>query len=176
MSRDSSDRLTELSSELATILEGRIQELMGAMKSAEQTTRKIVSTEMEIARYQQLQVSLAGEMTDIDRDVTALRGRSDEVRAQHAGLSEERERLREQVARQEREVREADAGIEDGRSRLRSLDDEAETLRRENNDLKGKIRTLEENVGRMRKLKEELMMSISGLSAQMSALNLGTKE
>lgn len=171
-----SDRLTQISTELAGILETRIQELMAAMRQAEQTTRQIVSTEMEIGRYRQLQESLGGEIGALQGELETLRARAEEVRDQHGGLTEERDRVRELVNRQEREVREADVQIEEGRTRLRSLEDEAEVLRRENADLKTKIRTLEENVGRMRKLKEELMLSISGLTAQMSALNIGSKE
>lgn len=176
MSSQTADRLNEISSELSSILEARIQELMEAMRKAEQATRQIVSTEMEIARYQQLHESLGGEISTLTGELGSLRARAEEVRGQHTGLTEERDRVRELVNRQERDVREADAQIEEGRARLRSLEEEADVLRRENADLKAKIKTLEENVGRMRKLKEELMMSISGLSAQMTALNIGTKD
>lgn len=176
MSSQTTDRLNEISNELSSILEARIQELMEAMRKAEQATRRIVSTEMEIGRYTQLQESLGGEISGLTGELGSLRTRAEEVRSQHAGLTEERDRVRELVSRQERDVREADAQIEEGRARLKSLEEEAEVLRRENADLKAKIRTLEENVGRMRKLKEELMMSISGLTAQMTALNIGSKE
>jgi chromosome segregation ATPase len=176
MGNETTDRLNQISAELAGILEARIQELMAAMKAAEQATRQVVSTEMEIGRYRQLQDTLAAEVVELSRDMGGLRTRAEEVRGQHVGLVAERDRLRDQVARTEREVREADGQIEDQRARLRALEEEGEALRRENNDLRSKIKTLEENVGRMRKLREELMMSISGLSQQMAALNLGSKE
>jgi chromosome segregation ATPase len=176
MASDTTDRLNQISSELASILEARVQELLTAMKAAEQATRQVVSTELEIQRYQQLQASLSVDMGELNRQVDVLRSRADEVRVQHSGLVGERDRLREQVDRFEREVREADAQIEDQRARMRKLEEESDALRNENNDLRGKIKTLEENVARMRKLREELMMSISGLSQQMAALNIGAKE
>ncbi|MDP2306037.1 MAG: hypothetical protein Q8P18_08415 [Pseudomonadota bacterium] len=176
MATESSDRLNQISVELAGILEARIQELMVAMKGAEQATRQVVSSEMEISRYRQLEESLTAEITELRVEMEALGARVDEVRTQHTGLLGERDRLRDQVERTEREVREADAQIEDQRGRMRHLEEESEALRRENTDLKGKLRTLEENVGRMRKLREELMLSMSGLSQQMQALNIGAKE
>jgi chromosome segregation ATPase len=176
MASESTDRLNQISAELAGILESRIQELLGAMKAAEQATRQVVSTEMEIQRYQQLQEGLRSEMADLGQQTDALRARADEVRAQHTGLTSERDRLRDQVDRFERDVRESDAQIEEQRGRLRGLEEESESLRRENTDLRTKIKTLEENVVRMRKLREELMMSISGLSQQMASLNIGAKE
>lgn len=176
MASDSSDRLNEISSELAGILESRIQELMTAMKAAEQATRQVVTTELEIARYRQLQENLSGELGEIGGEMETLRARAEDVRAQHGALVTERDRLRENVERAERDVRETDAQIEGHRSRMRGLEEESESLRRENNDLRGKIRTLEENVVRMRTLREELMMSISGLSQQMAALSIGAKE
>ena len=48
MVTDTSSRLNEISSELASILEARIQELAAAMKASEQATRQIVATELEI--------------------------------------------------------------------------------------------------------------------------------
>jgi chromosome segregation ATPase len=176
MSTDNADRLSQISAELAGILEGRISELMAAMRAAEQNTRKIVSTELEIARYRQLEGTLSTEMGELAREVKALESRLGEVRMQHSTLVEERDRLREQVSRLERDVRSADSQIEESRTRLRSLEEESEALRRENGELKGKTRTLEENVARMRKLKEELMTSLSGLTQQMSSLNLGAKD
>ncbi len=173
---NTNDRLDQITVELQALLEARIQELTGAMRVAERTTRQIVTTEVEIQRARATQETLAGEMAELERDHGGIRARADEVRAQHESLVTERKRLREALQTREREVREADAEIDESRRRLANLEDEAESLRRENNDLKSKIRTLEENVVRMRKLKEELMMSISGLSQQMAALNLGSKD
>lgn len=176
MATENSDRLNQISAELAGILESRIQELMAAMKGAEQATRQVVSTEMEISRYRRLQETLSAEITDLHAETEALSLRTDEVRAQHGTLVGERDRLRDQVDRSERDVREADAQIEDQRGRVRNLEEESDALRHENTDLKSKLRTLEENVARMRRLREELMLSMSGLSQQMASLNLGAKE
>src|SRR3990172_8570896 len=101
MSSDIGARLNEISAELNGLLEARIAELTTALKGAEQVTRQIVSTEMEITRYRQLQDSLGGEMGDLKRELGALRARADEVRSQHGGLITEREKLRGEVARLE---------------------------------------------------------------------------
>jgi prefoldin subunit 5 len=42
--------------------------------------------------------------------------------------------------------------------------------------MRSKIRTLEENVAKMKQLKEELTQSISALTQQMASLNLGGKD
>ncbi|MEC8423281.1 MAG: hypothetical protein VX000_05860, partial [Myxococcota bacterium] len=55
-------------------------------------------------------------------------------------------------------------------AQTRGLEAEQDELRSENASLKTKLKTLEENISRMQRLKEELMSSISGLTAQMSGL------
>jgi prefoldin subunit 5 len=42
--------------------------------------------------------------------------------------------------------------------------------------MRGKIKTLEENVAKMKKLKDELAQSISALTQQMASLNLDGKD
>jgi chromosome segregation ATPase len=169
-------RISEITAELQTILERRLTELGTAMKSAEGVTRQIVSAEMEITRYKQLQDSLGGEMGDVKRELGALRARADEVRSQHGGMLGEREKLRGEVAKLEQDAREGGGETERLRARSRALEDECEQLRKETERERVKIKALEDNVQKMRKLKEELMQSISGLSAQMASLNLSSKE
>lgn len=173
MPPDQGSRLAEISAELKQILEVRIAELTTAMRSAEQTTRQVVSAEMEIARYKELTESLGTEMGDLKRELTALRARAEDVRGQHGGLASERDSLRSEVHRLEREVRESDGEAERLRARARTLEEEGETLRRENDSLKYRIKSFEDNIARMRKLKEELMMSLSGLTAQAASLQSG---
>lgn len=173
MSNEVGNRLNEISTELASILEVRIAELTNAMKSAEQVTRQIVSTEMEISRYRQLQDSLGGELGDLKRELGALRARADEVRSQHGGMLSEREKVREELARAERDAREAGVEAERSRTKVKELESETAVLKKENDGLQGRLKNLEESVARMRKLKEELMQSMTGLSKEMSNLNLG---
>jgi len=108
MASDTSERLNEISRELQDLLQVRITELTSSMRGAEQVTRQIVTAEVEIARYRQMQEQLEGE-----RD----------------------------------------------------------TLKTETAEMQTRVRTLQENVGKMRKLKEELLASLSGLHQQMSTLN-----
>ncbi len=176
MPSETTQRLNEISAELAALLEARIQELASAMKAAESATRQIVSTEMEIARYRQSHVNLSGEIVSLEREMEAVRTHANEIGEQVGTLTTERDRLRSEVARREREVREADAEIQKLQARSRGLEEEGDTLRQENQDLRGKTQTLQENVTRMKKLKEELMLSISGLTQQMGNLHLGNKE
>jgi chromosome segregation ATPase len=170
MSTDVGNRLSEINAELSSILEARIQELSTAMRGAEQVTRQVVSTEMEIARFRQLGDSLSAEIGDLKREVSALRARADEVRAQHGGLITDRERLRAEVDRMERDLREGDGEATALRSRARALESESDGLKKETGELKSKIKAMEEGVAKMRKLKEEQMLI---LSQQMAALNLG---
>ena len=66
----------------------------------------------------------------------------------------------------EREIREFDGEVERSRQQIVALEAEANALREENNALRTKVKTLEENITRMRRLKEELMNSVTGLAQQ----------
>ena len=169
-------RLQEINTELTSILETRIAELTAVMRAAEQTTRQIVATEIEIGRYRQIQGSTGPELEQLQSERQSLGLRVDELRADHSKLTQARDDARNEVLRLQQEQREFDGETEKLRAQQRSLEEESETLRRENNDFKSRIRTLEENIARMRKLKEEMMLSISGLTAQMSNLAMGNKE
>lgn len=165
MSNETADRLTQISDELKGILEARLQELAGAMRGAEQVTRQIVSTEMEISRYNQIASDTGSELTALRDAADDARKRADEVSKQRAGVVSEREAAREAVSRGEREVRELAAGVGDLRARQRSLELESESLRREAEEIAGRLKSAEENVARLRRLREELMQQMSLLSA-----------
>lgn len=169
MVTDSSSRINEISAELASILEAHISELNRAMKGAEQSTRQIVSTEMEIARYKQLQASMGPELSQLQTELEGLQARQNEAKAQVLQLSQGRDEARADLGRLHQALKDTEHENDSLRANVRKLEEESEVLRRENADLGHKLRTLEENVLRMRKLKEELLASISGLSQQMSA-------
>jgi chromosome segregation ATPase len=169
MSTPSADRLTQISTELAGILESRIQELVGAMKSAEQSTRQIVSTEMEIARYRQVAEALAGDRESIQKESEQLKARAEEARAEHAALVGERDRLRDEVTAAER-------ALTAQREENKGLQDAADALTKETGDLRSRSKALEENVVRMRKMREELLSGIGNLTRDMSQLGLGSKD
>ena len=176
MSEPASDRLEAISAELADILESRIQELMDVMRVTEATTRQVVSTELEIARSRAIQETLSAEMSALRAEVIELRARADAAQAQQAALLEERRTLRDSVALREREVRSLTTEVEDARRSQLNLGSEADSLRKENAELGGRVRTLDDNVTRLRILKNELVSSLTGLSQQMAELRLGGKE
>lgn len=166
-------RLQEINTELNAILEARIAELTASMRAAEQTTRQIVATEMEIGRYRQIQGSTGPELEQLQAERQTLAARADELRNDQVRLTQARDDARNEVLRLQQEHRELDGEAEKLRAQQRVLEEEGEALRRENNEIKIRIRTLEENIAKMKKLKEEMMMSFSGLTSQMSTL---TKE
>lgn len=146
MAKSSADRLNEISNELAGILEARIQELTSAMKGAEQTTRQIVATEMEIARYRQIVETMSGEVAGLQEEAASARKRAESARAAWTEAMSERDAARSEANR---------------------LDDQAEELRRESAELRAKAKALEESVSRMRKMRDDAMGSVSGLEQQL---------
>ena len=164
------DRLKEIQSELAAILEARLAALTESMRGTEGVTRRIVAAEIEIERHRSARTQLDAELSSLQADLSALTARSAEAQDGRRRLSAEREALAVQVEGVEREVREIDAETAKMRQKVGSLNEEADSLRAENSNLKMKLKTMEENITRMRRLKEELMSSISGLTAQMTGL------
>jgi|GEM_PF-2156003 len=164
------DRLQSIQEELNNILQERIAELQGAMSSAEETARQIVASELEAARVRQVREELDGRISGVQGDLDALKAQADEVRGAHGRAVTERDEIRQELKRLERETEEAEREVQTARIRTRKLEKESDSLRQENVELKLKLRTLEDNVGRMRKLREELLSSISSLSQQMSSL------
>lgn len=150
MSTPSADRLNEINTELQGLLEARIAELTAVMKTAETTTRTIVSTEMEIARYRHVVETLGGEVEGLQKEAGGLRARVDEARAQYAELAAERDRLRSETGR---------------------LHDQEESLRRETSELRGQVKSLEEAVSRLRRLKDESLAAVSDLRGRLDGKN-----
>jgi chromosome segregation ATPase len=169
MSTQSADRLNQISAELATLLEARISELVSAMKGAEQATRQIVSTEMEIARYRQVVEALTADRASIQKEATELGARAEAVRGEHAELVRGRDRLRDEVTAAER-------AITSQREQNRQLQVTADGLVKETDELRARVKTLEDNISRMRKMREELLSGIGNLTRDMSQLGLANKE
>ena len=168
MSTTSADRLNEISDELKSILDARLQELAKAMRGAEQVTRTIVSTEMEIGRYQQISADSGREMATLRREAEAARDEAERAGAHRAVLVGERDGAREAQATAERESRELAAQIADFRSRQTNFEREGEALRREAAELTTRVKTAEENVARLRRVRDELIQQMSALSMSTS--------
>ena len=164
MSTTSAERLNEISDELRSILDARPQELAVAMRGAEQVTRTIVSTEMEIGRYNQISADSGREMATLRRDAEAARDEAERAGAHRAVLVGERDAARESQATTERESREMTTQIADFRARHANLEREAEALRREAAELTTRVKTAEDNVARLRRVRDELIQQMSALS------------
>ncbi len=164
MSTATADRLNQISEELKSILETRLQELAGAMRGTEQATRQIVATEMEIARYTQITADSRVELAALKKDADEVRARAEEAGSHRNEIIAERDAARDGLARAEREARDAGTQVSDLRARLRGLELEGESLRREAEEISARVKSAEENVARLRKLREELMQQMSALS------------
>lgn len=163
----SDDRLEQIQTELASILEERLGALDRVLQQTEASTRRIIAANVETERHQSHVQRLENERESAEKEVMLVRSQADEVRNRHAGLIQERDRTRADVHRLEQEVRESDAEVERNRQRITALEAESSTLREENNALRTKVKTLEENIVRMKRLKEELMSSVTGLAQQL---------
>ena len=173
MQTETNGRLDEIRVELGQILEARVSDLMTSVRESEEFTRRILAAELEMARARQLREDLDGEVKRVQQDLDALRARAEEVRSEHTDGLADRQVVREEIRDMERDVEEARTEVRASRIKLRDME-EGDSLRQENVELKIKLRTLEENVGRMRKLRDELLSSITQLSQQMT--NIGDNE
>ena len=174
MSDVTSQRLEQIREELAGILEARLSELNEIIRGTESVTRRIVAAEVEVERHRGTALNLQGEMTALREEVGSAEQRVEAVRKEHSLVRAQYEEARTELRRTEEEVSEERAQLQATRGRVQALEGEAEELRNENTSLKAKLRTLEDNIARMRRLKEELMSSISGLTQQMTGLAGGT--
>jgi len=170
MSNTSTERLDAIRVELSTILETRVSELMTTMRESEELTRRILASELEAARAKQLREDLGAQTEAIQQDLDALHSRAEQVRETHRNAIKERDDTRDELRRMELEIEESHKEVQKNRLSMRSLEQEGDSLGHENMELKIKLRALEDNVGRMRQLRDELLSSIGQLSEKMSAL------
>lgn len=176
MSDPTTQRLLAIQGELQQILEARLAELAQSMRGSEQVTRRIVSAELEIERHRATVQQLQGETVGLDAELEKARGAAAEVRARYEQALAERDRHRAEAQATEASVRALRADVDATRQRAKALEVEAEAIASENATLKNKLATLEENVLRMRRLREELMTSVSGLTQEMTGLAGGGNE
>lgn len=175
-SEATTDRLDEIQAQLASILEARIGELDRALRDSESMTRRLVGAEIELDRHRSTKQRLSAELDGILAEAKEAGAAASDLQDRHAASIRERSDGREATARLEAEVRTLDAEVEQSRARARALESEQDELRSENASLKTKLKTLEENITRMQRLKDELMSSISGLTAQMSGIAGGGEQ
>ena len=167
----SADRLDALQQELAAILESRLGDLSRVLHRNEITTRRIVATEMEIKRHESDVTRMESELDRLRDSAAEIAGRRLEIETQHADLLRGRTDQQAALEALEAEVRNADSENATARRRLAQLEEEAGALRQDNSDLKTKLRTIEENIARMKALREEIMSSISEGTSQLKRLS-----
>ena len=168
MSNTNSDRLEEIRSELSNILETRVSELMTTMRHSEELTRRILAAELEMSRARQLNVDLEGQTEAVRQDLDALNAQAEDARELHRVAVADRDVVRDELHSLERDLNDARKEAGDKRARIREVSQESDSLQHENMELKLKLRALEENVNRMRKLRDELLSNMGQLSQSMS--------
>ena len=157
MSNTNSDRLEEIRSELSNILETRVSELMTTMRHSEELTRRILAAELEMSRARQLNVDLEGQTEAVRQDLDALNAQAEDARELHRVAVADRDATRDELYSLERDLNDARKEATAKRERIREVSQESDSLQHENMELKLKLRALEENVNRMRKLRDELL-------------------
>lgn len=174
MSTAPTERLDAIRVELSTILEAKVSELMTTMRQSEELTRRILASELEASRAKNLREDLETQTEAVQQDLDALHASAEQVRETHRNSIKERDDTRDELHRMEMEIETAHKEVQNNRLKVRELGKEGDSLSQENMELKIKLRALDDNVGRMRQLRDELLNSIGQLSEKMGAL--GTKD
>lgn len=175
MSDDTANRLQAIQTELAAVLETRLHELSTAMKQTDMVTRRILGAEIELDRLNAGRSEMEAEIRALEAETQSAHAAAEATLALHVQRGRERDLARDEVARLERDVAAVEAEVAASRKEASDLEATTEALGRENAGLKARLKTLEENVVRMRQLQKELMSSMSDLSGQMSGLAGGDK-
>jgi chromosome segregation ATPase len=174
MNKPSSERLDAIRVELSTILETKVSELMTTMRQSEDLTRRILASELEGSRAKNLREDLEAQTEAVQQDLDALHATAEEVRENHRNATKERDKARDDFHRMQIEIEQSHKEVQNNRLKVREMEKEGDSLRQENTDLKIKLRALDDNVGRMRQLRDELLSSIGQLSEKMGSL--GSKD
>jgi len=157
------ERLREIQSELAEVLEARLGDLEELAKQTGSMSHTLLSVEMELSRYREgknkkPKSDLMEGLKEIERELEqVLQNRLGEV----ADALKRNERISRRLLDSEAEI-----------DRLSS---EQRALEQENKALETKLKALEENVVRMRRLKEDKLLTMAGLTQDMQGM-AGGKE
>ena len=167
MSATEDNRLQAIQDELTAILEARLGALHAVLQNTESITRRIISADVELERHNFNQTKLETELSGIDQKVEQARAQVEDVTGKVASLTVEHEQLSAEIEKKEQEVRTLDLEANGARKQIAALEEEAGALREENASLRTKVKTLQENIVRMQRLKDELMSSVTGLAQQL---------
>ena len=176
MSESDADRLQSIQKEMAHILEARLGELSSAIRSSEQVTRQIITTEMEIKRHSQRERELQDELEMLqlkgkksEETLDDAKGLKSKLIAQNAQLEAELEEVRAEVGRYKETAIDLQANLDE-------METESKQLRNENAKLKLQVKEYSANIEGMKALRDERMLSVMQLTEKMSQIASGKEE
>ena len=176
MSELGADRLQQIQQELSSILERRLNELSSSIRVTERATRQIISTELEIQRHKQRQREFDLEHEELKLNLDETKTKLDSLRAQKEDLIVKQAELNAELVEEESEVARYKEAAEKSRVALQEMEEESKSLRNENAKLKIQVKTLNENIEGMKRLRDEQMLSVMNLTKDLHQVTTGNKE
>ncbi len=167
------DRLQEIQVELSTILEERLTALQQSISGAEESTRRILTTELEIQRYEARSDEYKRAQVDLQIKVDAAKKESLKRRSDHDRLLQDKSNLESQTRALEEELDQVRKSTAQAQQQLTAMKSDASSLRDENTKLKLQVKSLSENIDGMRKLKDAQMLSVMNLTKELHQVATG---
>lgn len=170
------DRLDQIQQELASILEERISRLNAALQANEATSRRIVATEMELERAKNTGKRLAAEAARLESEAREFTERREALESQHSQSLQARDEQKAALDELQGFIDDAGAENASSKARLGQLEQQADALRKENEDLNGELQTVEANISQMTALRDEIMHKIRDRSEFVKRMAGGNTE
>lgn len=158
-STDASLKVAErVTTEMGGLLDSKSEELVRLMEVAEETSRKVVATELDLRREQEMHERLEAELGRLEHEVTEARAENHALSAKKEALSEEVHKLRKQsdVLSRDNDKLSGDAD---------ALGKEVKELQAEAATLESRRAKLAEDIARLKKLRQEYLGNINKLKA-----------
>jgi chromosome segregation ATPase len=153
----------EINSEMADLMSAKSEELVRLLKLTEDTSRRVVASELDIRRQRELQARL-------DLDLSNLESKLEEGQNVANALSKQKEELTEKNGKLVKNV-------DDLRKDTGRLNTDVDALGKELKDLQNELELLEkrksklnEDIARLKKLRQEYLGTISKLRAEKDEL------
>lgn len=163
------ERLTQINSELSSLLEAKMEFLTRTLSETQRFTHKIASTEMEIQRNTSQHARFKEECQKLEKDLESLSGRVKEVSDDRDAKQNEKYAQEKELQRLEWEIADSRKAIDEGAERIKSLGKEKADLEKETKRIQAEVTKLEAGVSELRELKERLLGKSSALKAELGA-------
>lgn len=170
---NSDDRLTQINSELSTILEEKVEFLTRVLGETQRFTQKIANTELEIQRNSAQHTRLKEQCDTLDDEVKGLGDRVEAATAERDEKQQEKYAKEKEIQRLDWEISDKRKGEIESTERIKALENELDGLEKENKKLQNRISVLHEGVERMKRVREEYLSKIAGLDEEMKSLAAG---